>query len=146
VNRVGRVRTLETISRPDIRELILCGACECGFPQPAKILTELTRDVARDSQGLFIGFEDEIPKVVSVGFLPANAFYLAATVGMAYSEKAPRRLVAAVAARLREWLRSSGHDHAIVLNLFHTDRSYVQGLSYFGRGSRIGGVIRFDFE
>jgi hypothetical protein len=145
-HRVTRVRTVETISRPDISELILCGARECGFLKPTKILAELTRDVASDSQGLFIGSENDTPKVVSVGFLPLNAFYLAATVGMAYSERAPRHLVVAVGARLREWLRSCGHDHAMVLNLFHTDRSYVRGLAHFGRGSRIGGIVRFDFE
>jgi len=121
------------------------GARKCGFPAPAAVLAELVRDVESHAQGLFVGFDGDRPAVVTCGFLPANAFWLAATVSLAYSNRAPRHIVAAVGARLREWLRLCGHDHALVFNLRHTDRSYIRGLAHFGYGERIGGVIRFSF-
>jgi hypothetical protein len=139
-------------------------------------MADIARDIASDSQGLFIGYElcdkesscpepafpsadcapresrkdalprgQSVPRVVSVAFLPCNAFYLAATIGLAYSEKGPRRLVAAVGDRMREWLVGHGHHEAMVLNLFHTDRSYVRGLAHFGTPKLIGSVIRFKF-
>jgi len=157
---VIRIRERATIVRPEIAQLIMRGARKCGLPQPAAVLAELVRDVESHAQGLFVGFQPtgikpgmfhgithdgQHPCVVACGFLPANAFWLAASVGLAYSDRAPRHVVAAVGARLREWLRRCGHDHAVVLNLFHTDRSYIRGLAHFGFGERIGGVIRFSF-
>jgi hypothetical protein len=121
------------------------GARECGYPVPAAIMADIARDIASDNHGLFVGYTEDGPRVVSVAFLPCNAFYLAATIGLAYSEKGPRQLVAAVGDRMREWLVGHGHHEAMVLNLFHTDRSYVRGLAHFGAPERIGSVIRFKF-
>ena len=142
---VIRVRERATIVGPDIAQLIMRGARKCGFPQPAAVLAELVRDIESHAQGLFIGFDGDRACVVTCGFLPANAFWLAASVALAYSDRAPRHIVAAVGERLREWLRRCGHDHAVAVNLQHTDRSYIRGLAHFGFGERIGGVIRFSF-
>jgi hypothetical protein len=141
---VIRVRTRETICRPEISQLILRAARKCGFPTPAACLAELVRDVESRAQGLFVGLDGDRPAVTAVGFLPANAFWLAPSVGFAYSE-GDRTLVVAVSARLQRWLCEAGFDHAVVLNLLHTDRSYICGLRHFGKGECIGDVIRFSF-
>jgi hypothetical protein len=94
---------------------------------------------------VFVGLVGEAPRVVTVGFLPVSAFWLAAGVGLAYSERAPRQLVALVAAKLRDWFKENGHDHVLVANMLHSDRSYMRGLEYFGRPSRVGSLIRFDW-
>lgn len=120
-------------------------ARKCGYPTPAACVAELVQHVESHAQGLFIGFDGERPAVTACGFLPANAFWLAATVCFAYSDKAPRHIAALVGKRLRGWLMACGHDHAIVLNLFYPDEVYIRGLSYFGFGERIGGVIKFSF-
>src|SRR5262249_23310140 len=142
---VIRVRTRQTLCRPDISQLILSGARACGYPVPAAIIAELSINPGADGSGVFCGTVDGAARVVAIGFLPANAFWLAATVSLAYSDNAPHRLVSLVAQKMREWFKSEGHEHVIVANLLHTDRSYLRGLRYFGKPSRIGGVIRFDF-
>jgi hypothetical protein len=143
---VIRVRTKETLIRPDIAQLIMRGARQCGFPVPSAILAELSRCPGDDHTGLFLGTIGGEARVVTVGFLPSSAFWLAANVGMAYSEKAPRQLVALVAEKLRDWYKENGHSHVLVANLLHTDRSYMMGLKHFGRPSVAGSVIRFDWS
>ena len=142
---VMRVRTRETLSRPDIAQLIMRGARECGYPVPAAIAAELLREPWSETVAVFVGLAGGAPRVVTVGFLPTSAFTLAATVGLAYSERAPRQLVALVAEKLRWWFKENGHEHVLVLNMMHSDRSYIKGLSYFGRPSRVGSIIRFDW-
>jgi len=106
---------------------------------------ELLKKPDSESCGIFIGFSHSRPCVVAIGQLPTNYLTIAAGVHLAYSERAPRHLVADVGKALREWFQREGHDHVMVCNLLHSDRSYIRGLSHFGKGSRVGGVIRFDF-
>jgi hypothetical protein len=142
---VTRIRTKQTLIRPDVAQLILRGARACGYPVPSAILAELCTDPANERTAIFVGTLDDVARVVTVGFLPASAFWLAPVVGMAYSERAPRQLVARVALRLSAWFRENGFAHVLVANLLHSDRSYMRGLKYFGTPSRAGSVIRFDW-
>jgi hypothetical protein len=142
---VIRVRTKETLVRPDIAQLVMRGARECGYPVPSAILAELLTKPADAHTGIFVGILADDPRVVTIGFLPSSAFWLAATVSLAYSERAPRQLVALVAAKLRDWFRENGHGHVLVANMLHSDRAYMKGLAYFGRPSRAGSLIRFDW-
>jgi hypothetical protein len=142
---VTRVRTRETLTRPDIAQLIMRGARECGFPVPSAILAELALSPGDACTGIFVGSVSDEPCVVVIGFLPSSAFWLAATVSLAYSERAPRQLVALVAAKLRGWLKENGHNHVLVMNMLHSDRSYIKGLRHFGAPSRAGSVIRFGW-
>jgi hypothetical protein len=98
-----------------------------------------------EGMGLFIGSQG--PRVCAsvLGFLPLNPFYLAATIAIAYSEKAPRQLVADMGTTLRAWFLESGQHEVCVLNLQHTDRSFKRGLEHFGTPSTIGSVVRFRF-
>jgi hypothetical protein len=109
------------------------------------IIAELVRDIEQPWQGLFLGIHERKPVAVTVGFLPQNAFYLAPTVGFAYSDHAPRHVVAAVGARLRAWFVEQGYHEAWVINLMHTDRAFMVGLRHFGAAERIGSVVRFGF-
>jgi hypothetical protein len=170
VDKLGviRVRTRETLCRPEVSQLILRGARACGFPEPAMILGELVRNPGDPRTGIFTGWACEAPRVVAVGFLPASAFWLAPTVALAYSEVrsregarietttratwprpservSSRKLVHLVGSNLREWFKREGYDHVILGNLQHTDRSYIRGLAHFGRPSVIGSAIRFDW-
>lgn len=95
--------------------------------------------------GIFVGLAGDEPKAVAIGFLPHNHLWLAPTVGLAYAEKAPAPLVRLVGARMRDWFRRAGHDGVIVINMLHTDRSYMRGLAHFGVPTRVGSVIRFSW-
>jgi hypothetical protein len=142
---VIRVRTRETLARPDVAHLIMRGARACGYPVPSAILAELCLNPGDDRTATFIGVVDDKPCGVVIGFLPSSAFWLAATVGLAYNEEAPRQLVALVGAKLREWFKENGHSHVLVANMRHKDRGYMAGLEHFGTPSRVGSMIRFDW-
>jgi hypothetical protein len=142
---VTRVRTRETLSRPDIAQLIMRGARECGFPVPSAIFAELVKSPGDACTGIFVGSVGDEPRAAVIGFLPSSAFQLAAGVGLAYSERAPRQLVALVAAKLRDWFKENGHGHALAANMLHSDLAYMKCLEIFGRPSRAGSLIRFDW-
>lgn len=142
---VIRIRTRETLARPDIAGLILRGARECGFPVPSAVLAELCLNPGADSTGIFVGMVEDEPRLVVVGLWLTSAFWLAATVVLVYSDKAPHALVKATGSHLRAWFLEGGFDHVIVGNFLHTDRAYIKGLAHFGRASRVGSAIRFDF-
>lgn len=141
---VIRVRTRETICRPEISQLILRGARASGLPQPAAALAEIVGQIHSHGIGVFVGFDGDDPKTVAIAQLPSSAFHLAPMVSVAYSEGG-RTLSVAVSARLRNWLCEAGFDHALAVNMRHTDRAFMVGLSYFGSSERVGGVIRFSF-
>lgn len=143
---VIRIRTRETLCRHDVSCLILRAARESGVPDPAMALAEIARDIASDAQGLFIGVEEpHSPCTAVVGFLPHNAFQVAPTIGFAYSEKAPRQIVADVGASLRGWFEACGFNEAIAVNSRHSDRAFMVGLAHFGKPERAGSLIRFKF-
>ena len=121
------------------------GARECGFPNPGAVMAEIAARVESSHLGLFVGFGGPEPCVVALGQLPESAFCLAALVHMAYSVPGKVRIVDLVAAKLRAWFMANEIDHVLVANLLHTDRAYMRGLACFGRPSRVGSVIRFDF-
>lgn len=142
---VVRVRTKQTLCLPDYANLFMRGAGACGYQTPSALLAELCLNPGAETTGLFFGLSGQQPRCVAVGFIPVSAFWLAAAVSLAYSEGEPRQLAALVGKRLREWFIESGHNHVLVANLFHTDRSYLVGLNHFGKPSKVGDVIRFDF-
>jgi len=140
-----RVRTRATLAKPEIAQLVLRGARACGFPVPGAILAELLKNPEDESTGIFVGATLAGPRVVTVGFLPLSAFWLAPIVALAYAEHAPPRLVRLVGKTLRGWFREAGADHVVVANLLHTDRAFIRGLGHFGRPSVSGSMIRFEF-
>lgn len=142
---VVRVRRKETLCRPAVASLIMRGAAACGFKVPAEVMAELCRGAQAESRGIFIGFHESGPCVFAVGQLPTDYLTIAATVHMAYSDKAPRQIVAEVGKCLREWFLQHGHKEVLVINLLHSDRAFMRGLGHFGQGERAGGVIRFGF-
>lgn len=141
---VVRVRTKETLCLPDYANLFFRGATACGYSVPGALLAEICLNPGAETTGVFFGLRHSSPTALVVGFIPNSAFWLAGTVCLAYSESAPRQLVALVGRRLREWFKAAGHDHVLVANLLHTDRSFMVGLSHFGAASKVGDVIRFD--
>jgi hypothetical protein len=140
-----RVRSTSQICDPDVAQFLLRSARKCGFKQPGAILAEIVRLLPEEGMGLFIGSQGPRVCFSVLGFLPLNPFYLAATVAFVYSEKAPRQLVADTCAALRAWFVESGQHEVLVLNLFHTDRSYKRGFSHFGHPETAGSVVRFSF-
>ena len=62
----------------------------------------------------------------------------------AYNE-GPKELARLVAARMREWIVSSGYDRALAVNAKRTDPVFMRALSYFGEPSLFGSVIQFKF-
>lgn len=140
---VVRVRTRETLV--GLAPLILRAARVCGFPTPGAVLAEMVRDVASAHLGIFVGYDGREPCGVAVGQLPTSAFYLAATVHLAYSEPRKGSIVDLVSEKLRAWFMANGVYHVLVANIKHTDRAYMRGLAHFGSPARVGGVIRFDF-
>ena len=140
-----RVRTKQTLCTPDIAGLVMRGARACGYPVPAQILAELCRCPEAAHRAVFVGFDAGEPKAVAVGELPTSALQLAAFVAVAYSQGASHPLVVEIGRCLRTWFERGGYDHAWGLNLRHTDRAFMRGCGHFGRASRAGGVIRFDF-
>ena len=143
---VIRVRSRATLCRHDVSSLILRAAAESGLPEPALCFAEIGRDIASDRIGLFIGVEEPYsPCVATIGFLPYNAFQVAPTIGFAYSERAPRQMVADVGSSLRGWFEACGFKEAIAWNARHSDRAFMVGLAHFGRPERVGSVIKFRF-
>lgn len=120
------------------------GARKAGLPHPAAVLAEIVGQVHSHAIGVFVGFRGHDPKAVAIAQLPSSAFHLAPTVSLAYTE-GDRTLSIAVGARLRDWLCEAGFDHALAINMQHTDRAFMRGLAHFGMPERVGGVIKFSF-
>jgi hypothetical protein len=143
---VIRVRTRETICHPDVSQLILRGARKAGLPQPAAALAEMVGQVHTHGIGIFVGFVEHDPRAVVVGLLPNSAFHIAPIIALLYSEARNRSLLVEMGRRLREWLTSSGFDHAVTNNLWHDDRAFMVHFAHFGNPERIGMALRFSFE
>jgi hypothetical protein len=77
--------------------------------------------------GIYVGFEEHKPRAIAVGLLPTSASCLAATVALAYNEKAHKGLVVCVSKHLRVWFTECGYTYALAMNLGHTDRSFISG-------------------
>jgi hypothetical protein len=145
MSHIVRIRTRETLLRPEVASFFMRAAHACGYRPGAGLLAEVAREPGAEWLGLFAGFDGE-PKAMVLGQLPASAFHLAATIHFAYAERAPRQLVAGIGERLRSWFQNAGVDRVLVINLRHTDRAFIKGLGHFGRGQRLGSVIGFRFE
>lgn len=139
---VVRVRTRETLLRPDVASLVMRSAVAVGLPSSGAVMAQLARDVAAPHLGIFVGFDGEEPKGIGVVELPTSAFQHAAMIVLAYCE-GDRALTMAVCRRVREWLTAAGFQEAQALNFRHTDRSFLRGFAHFGTPGRVGSVIRF---
>lgn len=140
---VVRVRTKQTLAKPEIAQLIMRGAAKIGFPVPAAVLADLCLNPGDNRLGTFIGSLNHIPCAVVITQQPLSAFMLHPMVVLAYAERAPAELVRLLGARTREWLRAAGFTRAMALNIRHSDRAFCRGLAHFGVPARIGGVITF---
>lgn len=145
VNEVVRIRTRETICRPEVASLVMRGANACEQPSGA-VLAELARDIAADHLGVFVGFSgpDSVPKTVVVACLPTSVFHPAPEITLAYSED--RKLFRATVLGMRDWIVASGFEHALAYNYLHSDRSFFRGFAYAGSSERFASVIRFRYE
>jgi hypothetical protein len=140
---VIRVRTRETLMRPDVASLVMRGANACGVLSSGAALAELARDIALDHIGCFVGFHDSEPQGLLIVQLPTSAFQLGPVVLVAYSEGASRELTHEGGRRMREWIRAAGFDEAVALNLLHPDRAFCRRFAHFGTPERTGSVIKF---
>jgi hypothetical protein len=143
--RVIRVRTRETLCRPEIASLVMRGATASGLPSSAATVAELARDIASDHVGCFVGFYGTEPAGLVVGLLPTSAFQLGPVIVIAHSEVASHELTVEAGRRLRAWIEAEGFAHAFALNLQHSDRSFCRGTKHFGASRRVGSVIGFCF-
>lgn len=121
------------------------GARKAGLPQPALVLAEMVDQVQSHGIGIFVGYHGDSPKGLVVGHLPSSAFHIAPMITLLYSEGVGRALSIEMGRRLRQWLVSSGFDHAVTSNLWHTDRAFMRHYAHFGTPERIGSTLRFSF-
>lgn len=143
---VIRVRTRQTLAKPEIAQLVLRGARACGFPVPGAVLADLLLEVGDERYGVFLGLANDAPRGIVVAQLPLSAFMTDPVVVLAYSEQAPAELVRLVAEKLAKWIAKAGFERALALNMRHTDRAFCRGLAHFGVSSRVGGVIAFALK
>jgi hypothetical protein len=109
------------------------GAALSGLPNNGAVLAEITRDIAAEQLGVFVGFDHNEPRAAVVGHLPTSAFMLAPMVTLAYSEKAPRALVLETGRRLREWIMANGFDRTLALSQTLSGRAFTRVFRHFGR-------------
>ena len=139
-----RIRTRETLARPEIAQFVLRGALSCGFEVPASVLAELVQHPASDRIGIFLGRDDDTPRGLVVAQLPLSVFMTAPVVVLAYADHAPRELVRRIGARLAEWIAGAGFDHALALNMRHDSKAFCRGLRHFGSPDVVGDVVAFQ--
>lgn len=145
--RVLRVRTLQTLSSPQLKDLVR-RAVPAALPcVDARVFyRELGARIGEPGLGVFVGYQGDHAKAFGVALLPQSCMMMAPQVALVYSDGMPaigRRL----GARMREWLLEGGYKEALTCNMIarRSDRAFMVGLRHFGEPERVGSLIRFRF-
>jgi hypothetical protein len=142
---VTRVRTRATLELPEVKELVLRAVTGTRYPgtTPSKVYLELLGRISEDALGVFVSRDDSGPRSVAVVLLPTSNLMMYPQVALVYSEGPPTH-IKAVLERVRGWLRKAGHERALGINLWRSDRAFMRGFCHFGKPSRMGSLIAFD--
>src|SRR5262252_3987046 len=130
--RVIRVRRFETITRPQIKSLILRAVAAVEYPgtTPEDLYAEFVGAVAADTFGLFVGIAGNEPRAVVAAILPISAVMIAPQAILAYSESRPE-LTRMVALRLKAWLLEHGYHRMLAHNFYRKDGVFIRGFRHF---------------
>jgi len=155
---VVRVRTLATLTHPEIKDLIWRALSKLRYPgtDSGSFYRELQVRIGEDGLGVFIGFEFGTPKTLCIGVLPSSAMMMAPQISLVYSDGTPE-MICHVSIRVREWIKAEGYGEALGVNLYRdseelegrigkrNDLAFQRGFRHFGQPEVAGAMIRFRF-
>jgi hypothetical protein len=114
-----------------------------GGPTPHLFLSHVRRNLGRSDVGVFVGYENEVPKGFVLVLLPTTPLMLLPQLILGFNEGS-RELHKLASVRIRDWLLQNGYHTAAALNRARDDKVFIRGFADFGKGTVYGSIIRFE--
>jgi hypothetical protein len=117
-------------------------AVEYPGTTPLEFASYLKSRIGLSDVGVFVGFEDSVPRAIVMAVLPEGPFMIAPQIALVYNQGS-KALIRKLGARLRQWLLENGFTEALGINMTHSEAGFSRVFAHFGEPSRFGVVVRF---